>query len=79
MFGLLERFAPAVGSRLAVEMWCTPPVMDASLNMSPGVVAGHRVISFDLPSHNDSGPGALALGRTAIVECARAVEAFVDT
>jgi pimeloyl-ACP methyl ester carboxylesterase len=126
MFGLLERFAPVVGSRLAVEMWCTPPVMDASLKMPPGVVAGtpvdavwdghrvagaswgegppvylvhgwggcqahlgvfikplvamgHRVIAFDLPSHNDSGPGGLAPGRTTIVECARAVKAFVDT
>jgi pimeloyl-ACP methyl ester carboxylesterase len=126
MFGLLERFAPVVGSRLAVEMWCTPPVMDASLKMPPGVAAGtpveahwdghrvvgaswgegppvylvhgwggcqahlgvfikplvaagHRVIAFDLPSHNDSEPGALALGRTTIVECARAVEAFVET
>jgi pimeloyl-ACP methyl ester carboxylesterase len=126
MFGLLERFAPVVGSRLAVEMWCTPPVMDASLKMPPGVgagtpveavwdghrvagaswgegppvylvhgwggcqahlgvfikplvAAGHRVIAFDLPSHNDSGPGALAPGRATIVECARAVKAFVDT
>ena len=26
-FGLLERLAPAVGSRWAVELWCTPPLL----------------------------------------------------
>ncbi|MGO4443288.1 alpha/beta fold hydrolase [Mycobacterium sp. 2YAF39] len=124
--GLLERFAPAVGSRWAVELWCTPPAVDASLRMPPGVPpsepaeaawsghriageswgdgptvylvhgwggcrahlgvfvkplveAGHRVIAFDLPSHNDSEPGDLAPGRTTIVECAEAVRAFVRT
>ncbi len=122
--GLLERFAPAIGSRWAVELWCTPPAVDASLRMPPGlppsepvqaawaghrvvgetwgdgppvylvhgwggcrahlaifvkplVEAGHRVIAFDLPSHNDSAPGDLAPGRTTIVECAEAVKAFV--
>jgi pimeloyl-ACP methyl ester carboxylesterase len=125
MFGILERIAPPVGSRVAVELWCTPPVVDASLKMPPGVpvgepvdaywdghrvagaswgagppvylvhgwggcqahlgvfikplvAAGHRVIAFDLPSHNDSEPGALAPGRTTIVECARAITAFVE-
>lgn len=115
-----------MGAKVAVELWCTPPVMDASLKMPPGVpagsaveafwdghrvvgaswgegppvylvhgwggcqahlgvfikplvAAGHRVIAFDLPSHNDSGPGQLAPGRTTIVECARAVKAFVQT
>jgi pimeloyl-ACP methyl ester carboxylesterase len=122
--GLLERFAPALGSRWAVELWCTPPDVEASLRMPPGVPAsvpveatwsghriageswgdgptvylvhgwggcrahlgvfvkplvqtGHRVIAFDLPSHNDSEPGDLAPGRTTIVECAEAVRAFV--
>lgn len=122
--GLLERFAPAVGARWAVELWCTPPAVEASLRMPPGVPqgtpveaawsghriageawgegppvylvhgwggcrahlgvfvkplveAGHRVIAFDLPSHNDSEPGELAPGRTTIVECAEAVRAFV--
>ena len=122
--GLLERFAPALGARWATELWCTPPAVDASLRMPPGVppsepveahwdghriageawgagpvvylvhgwggcrahlgvfvkplvAAGHRVIAFDLPSHNDSDPGDLAPGRTTVVECAEAVRAFV--
>ena len=122
--GLLESFAPVIGSKWAVEQWCTPPDVDASLRMPPGVPpsepvdahwdghrivggawgegpavylvhgwggcrahlgvfvkplveAGHRVIAFDLPSHNDSDPGDLAPGRTTIVECAEAVAAFV--
>jgi pimeloyl-ACP methyl ester carboxylesterase len=123
-FGILERVAPAIGSRWAVELWCTPPVMESSLRMPPGVsagepieatwsghriageswgagptvylvhgwggqrahlavfvkplvAAGYRVIAFDLPSHNESDPGALAPGRTTIVECAEAVRAVV--
>ena len=126
LLGLFERFAPAVGARWAVELWCTPPAVEASLRMPPGVPdstaveaewdghriagevwgegptvylvhgwggcrahlavfvkplveAGHRVIAFDLPSHNDSEPGALAAGRTTIVECAEAVRAVVRT
>jgi pimeloyl-ACP methyl ester carboxylesterase len=124
--GLLERFAPAMGARWATELWCTPPAVEMSLRMPPGVPpsepveatwsghriageswgegptvylvhgwggcrahlgvfvkplveAGHRVIAFDLPSHNDSEPGDLAPGRTTIVECAEAVRAFVHT
>jgi pimeloyl-ACP methyl ester carboxylesterase len=126
VFGLLERFAPAVGSRWAVELWCTPPAVEMSLRMPPGVSAGepveafwdghriageawgdgptvylvhgwggcrahlavfvrplvdagHRVIAFDLPSHNESDAGALAAGRTTIVECSEAVRAVVRT
>ena len=122
--GLLERFAPAVGARWATELWCTPPTVDASLRMPPGVppsepveaywsghrvageawgqgpavylvhgwggcrahlgvfvkplvAAGHRVIALDLPAHNDSDTGALAAGRTHLVECAEAVSAFI--
>jgi pimeloyl-ACP methyl ester carboxylesterase len=121
---LLERFAPALGARWALELWCTPPAVEMSLRMPPGVPqgepvqatwsghriageswgdgpavylvhgwggcrahlgvfvkplleAGHRVIAFDLPSHNESEPGDLKAGRTTIVECAKAVEAFV--
>src|SRR5947209_9832224 len=111
LFWLLERLAPALGSRWAVELWCTPPVLESSLRMPPGVSpgrpieaywdghrvageewgegppiylvhgwggqrahlavfvkplveAGHRVVAFDLPSHNESGPGAVEPGRT---------------
>ncbi|MGW0157761.1 alpha/beta fold hydrolase [Mycobacterium sp. NPDC003323] len=124
--GLLERFAPAIGARWATELWCTPPVVDASLRMPPGVPpsepvqaywsghrvageawgagptvylvhgwggcrahlgvfvkplveSGHRVIAFDLPAHNDSDHGALAPGRTHLVECSEALSAFVRT
>ena len=123
-FWLLERLAPALGSRWAVELWCTPPVLESSLRMPPGVPpgrsieafwdghrvageewgegppvylvhgwggqrahlavfvkplveAGYRVIAFDLPSHNDSDPGALAPGRTTAIECADAVAAVI--
>jgi pimeloyl-ACP methyl ester carboxylesterase len=124
-FGLLERFAPFVGSRWAVELWCTPPILESSLRMPPGVSpgkpveafwdghrvageewgegppiylvhgwggqrphlamfvkplveAGYRVIAFDLPSHNESDPGALAPGRTTAIECAHAVAAMIE-
>lgn len=52
-FGILERLAPRLGSRWAVELWCTPPVVESSLRMPPGVPAGtpieahwdgHRVV-----------------------------------
>jgi pimeloyl-ACP methyl ester carboxylesterase len=123
-FGLLERFAPWIGAKWAVELWCTPPAAELSLRMPPGVPAGqpveaawnghriageawgdgppvylvhgwggcrahmgvfikplveagHRVIAFDLPSHNASDRGELAPGRTTIVECAAAVSAIV--
>ena len=124
-FALLERHAPGEGARWAAELWCTPPEVEMSLRMPPGVPAsapleafweghriageswgagdpvylvhgwggcpahlgvfikplieaGHRVIAFDLPSHNGSENGALAPGRTHIVECAKAVRAFID-
>ena len=125
LFWVLERFAPFVGSRWAVELWCTPPVLESSLRMPPGVSAGkpveafwdghrvageewgdgppiylvhgwggqrphlavfvkplveagYRVIAFDLPSHNESDPGALAPGRTTAIECANAIAAMID-
>ncbi|EIC64586.1 hypothetical protein S7W_19803 [Mycobacteroides abscessus M94] len=124
-FWWLERFAPGIGSRWAVELWCTPPVIESSLRMPPGVPAGepleahwnghriageswgegptvylvhgwggqrphlgifikpllqagHRVIAFDLPSHNESEHGALAPGRTTLIECADAVAAMIE-
>jgi len=126
LFRVLERVAPAVGSRWAVELWCTPPVLESSLRMPPGVPpgspveafwdghrvageawgegppvylvhgwggqrahlavfvkplveAGYRVIAFDLPSHNESDPGALAPGRTTAIECADAIAAMIET
>lgn len=125
LFGLLERFAPTIGSRWALELWCTPPAVESSLRMPPGVPvgepadavwkgrriageswgdgppvylvhgwggcrahlavfvkplveAGHRVIAFDLPGHDESGRGRLKPGRTTIVECADAVRAVVQ-
>ena len=41
--GLLERFAPAIGSRWAIELWCTPPAVEMSLRMPPGVPPGEPV------------------------------------
>ena len=52
IFGLLERFAPAVGSRWAIELWCTPSAVEMSQRMPPGVPSstpvdaawsGHRI------------------------------------
>ncbi|MGV0579085.1 alpha/beta fold hydrolase [Mycolicibacterium elephantis] len=123
-FWWLERVAPGIGSRWAVELWCTPPVLESSLRMPPGVTSGeplearwnghrivgeswgegppvylvhgwggrrphlgmfikplvesgHRVIAFDLPSHNESEEGALKPGRTTLIECAEAVRAII--
>ena len=125
-FWWLERLAPRLGSRWAVELWCTPPVLESALRMPPGVSAGkpieafwdghrvageewgegppvylvhgwggqrahlavfvkplveagYRVIAFDLPSHNESDPGALAPGRTTAIECADAIAAMIET
>jgi pimeloyl-ACP methyl ester carboxylesterase len=125
-FWLLERLAPGLGARWAVELWCTPPIIESSLRMPPGVSpgepleahwnghrivgeswghgppvylvhgwggqrphlavfvkplveSGHRVIAFDLPSHNESDPGELAPGRTTLIECVEAVLAVIRT
>ena len=43
VFGLSERVAPAVGARWAIELWCTPPAVEMSLRMPPGVSAGELV------------------------------------
>jgi pimeloyl-ACP methyl ester carboxylesterase len=46
IFGVLERFAPALGSRWAVELWCTPPVVESSLRMPPGVPPSEPIEAF---------------------------------
>lgn len=46
LFWWLERVAPAVGSRWAVELWCTPPVLESSFKMPPGVPPGRSVEAF---------------------------------
>lgn len=46
--------------------------------VKPLVEAGYRVIAFDLPSHNESDPGALAPGRTTAIECGAAIAAMID-
>ncbi|WP_396930619.1 alpha/beta fold hydrolase [Mycolicibacterium sp.] len=45
-FWWLERLAPWVGSRWAVELWCTPPVLESSLRLPPGVSAGRPIEAF---------------------------------
>lgn len=45
-FWALERVAPWVGSRWAVELWCTPPVLESSLRMPPGVGPGKPVDAY---------------------------------
>ena len=46
IFRILERLAPSVGARWAVELWCTPPVLESSLRMPPGVPPGRPVDAF---------------------------------
>ena len=43
VFWFLERFAPSLGSRWAVELWCTPPVLESALRMPPGVPRGRPI------------------------------------
>ena len=40
VFWWLERLAPWLGSRWAVELWCTPPILESALRMPPGVSPG---------------------------------------
>ena len=47
--------------------------------VKPLVEAGYRVVAFDLPSHNESDPGALPPGRTTAIECAKAIAAMIET
>lgn len=41
-FATLERFAPELGARWAIELWCTPPE-PRSTRMPPGIGAGQPV------------------------------------
>lgn len=45
-FRWLERLAPWVGSRWAVELWCTPPLLESALRMPPGVGPGEPVEAY---------------------------------
>ncbi|WP_155927941.1 alpha/beta fold hydrolase [Mycolicibacterium sp. CBMA 234] len=76
------------GHRIAGEFWGSGPLVylvhgwggcraHMAVFVKPLVAEGYRVIAFDLPSHNDSEPGALAPGRSTIVECAEAVRAVI--
>lgn len=78
------------GHRVAGEQWGQgPPVYlvhgwggqraHLAMFVSPLVQAGYRVVAFDLPSHNESEPGALAPGRTTAIECAHAIAAMIET
>lgn len=78
------------GHRVAGEEWGEgPPVYlvhgwggqraHLAVFVKPLVEEGYRVIAFDLPSHNESDPGALAPGRTTAIECADAIAAMIET
>ena len=78
------------GHRVAGEAWGEgPPVYlvhgwggqraHLAVFVKPLVEAGYRVVAFDLPSHNESDPGALAPGRTTATECADAIAAMIET
>jgi pimeloyl-ACP methyl ester carboxylesterase len=77
------------GHRVAGEEWGEgPPIYlvhgwggqraHLAVFVKPLVEAGYRVVAFDLPSHNESDPGALAPGRTTAIECAHAVAAMIE-
>jgi len=78
------------GHRIAGEEWGEgPPVYlvhgwggqraHLAVFVKPLLEAGYRVVAFDLPSHNESDPGALAPGRTTATECADAIAAMIET
>ncbi len=78
------------GHRVAGEEWGEgPPIYlvhgwggqrpHLAVFVKPLVEAGYRVVAFDLPSHNESDPGALAPGRTTATECADAIAAMIET
>jgi pimeloyl-ACP methyl ester carboxylesterase len=78
------------GHRVVGEEWGEgPPVYlvhgwggqrpHLAMFVKPLVNAGYRVVAFDLPSHNESDPGALAPGRTTATECADAIAAVIET
>ena len=76
------------GHRIAGEAWGEGPSVclvhgwggcraHLAVFVKPLVAQGYRVIAFDLPGHNESDSGALAAGRTTVVECAEALRAVV--
>jgi pimeloyl-ACP methyl ester carboxylesterase len=76
------------GRTVAGEVWGDGPVVylvhgwggwRAQLDafVGPLVAAGHRVVSFDAPSHGDSDPGPEGPGRGTILEFADALAAVV--
>lgn len=83
----------ATGSKeasIATEVWGTGPRTVYLLHgwggyrgqlgafVGPLVAAGYRVVSFDTPSHGDSGPGQFGPGRSLIPEFAQALAAVID-
>lgn len=85
--------ANATGTKeasIAAEMWGTGPQTVFLLHgwgghrgqlgafVGPLVAAGYRVVSFDTPSHGDSGPGQFGPGRSLIPEFAQTLAAVVD-
>jgi pimeloyl-ACP methyl ester carboxylesterase len=46
--------------------------------VAPLVAAGYRVMSFDAPSHGESGPGAHGPANTTLLEIAEAIRAVAD-
>jgi pimeloyl-ACP methyl ester carboxylesterase len=85
-----RRFELATPVGLVVgESWGDGPIVyllhgwggrrtDLDALVTPLVGAGHRVVSFDAPSHGDSPSGATGPGRGSIPESARALTAVVD-
>lgn len=74
--------------RVVAESWGDGPTVyllhgwggrrtDLDALVTPLVSAGHRVVSFDAPSHGDSPSGAAGPGRGTIPESARALAAVV--
>jgi pimeloyl-ACP methyl ester carboxylesterase len=84
-----ERFTVRVnGVGIAAEAWGDGPVVylmhgwggsrrQLDPFVAPLVAAGHRVVSFDAPSHGDSGPGAFGPRRGLLTEFSEALAAVV--
>lgn len=79
----------ADGWRIVVEAWGEGPSVylvhgwggwrgQLGAFVEPLAARGHRVVAIDMPSHGDSGPGALGPGKSTLVEFATALRAVVD-